>query len=94
MQEVSTKGAVGGSFTLTYRGETTRDITWDATADEFQSALEVNVSLIPYILEDTYAYSGLSHGSSRSRIYVRGCGYGGTHGGHTNTPVFTRKAAT
>ena len=30
----------GGTFTLTYRGETTEDIAWDATAAEIQSALE------------------------------------------------------
>jgi flagellar hook-associated protein 2 len=30
----------GGTFTLTYRGETTADIAWDATAAEIQTALE------------------------------------------------------
>jgi flagellar hook-associated protein 2 len=30
----------GGTFTLTYRGETTADIAWGATAAEIQSALE------------------------------------------------------
>lgn len=30
----------GGTFTLTYRGETTADIAWDATAGAIQTALE------------------------------------------------------
>ncbi len=30
----------GGTFNLTYRGETTADIAWDATAAEIQTALE------------------------------------------------------
>lgn len=30
----------GGTFTLTYRGETTAEIAWDATAAEIQAALE------------------------------------------------------
>lgn len=41
VQEVSTRGATGGTFTLTYEGEETADIPWDATADTFQAALEV-----------------------------------------------------
>ncbi len=31
----------GGTFTLTYRGETTADIAWDATAEQIEDALEL-----------------------------------------------------
>lgn len=41
MQEVSTRGAVGGTFTLAYEGEESEAIPWNATAAEFQAALEV-----------------------------------------------------
>lgn len=35
----------GGTFTLTYRGETTADIAWDATAGEIQAALEALITV-------------------------------------------------
>jgi flagellar hook-associated protein 2 len=35
----------GGTFTLTYRGETTTDIAWDATTGEIQTALEALTSV-------------------------------------------------
>lgn len=41
VQEVSMRGATGGAFTLSYRGETTAKIPWDATSDELQTVLEV-----------------------------------------------------
>lgn len=41
VQEVSTRGAVGGSFTLTFGGEETAEIPWNATADNVRAALEV-----------------------------------------------------
>lgn len=41
VQEVSTRGVVGGTFTLTYGGETTPGIPWNSTSDTLQAALEV-----------------------------------------------------
>jgi len=41
VQEVSLVGEpTGGTFRLTFRGEETADIPWDATAEELQAALE------------------------------------------------------
>ncbi|CAN0107764.1 unnamed protein product, partial [Hapterophycus canaliculatus] len=40
VQEVSTRGAVGGTFTLTYEGEESEAIQWNSTAAELQVALE------------------------------------------------------
>lgn len=39
---MSTRGVTGGYFTLTYEGETTEDIPWNATADKLQDILEVS----------------------------------------------------
>lgn len=39
-QTVTLSGAAGGTFTLTYSGNTTTDLDYDATAAEVQSALE------------------------------------------------------
>ncbi|CAN0479353.1 unnamed protein product, partial [Scytosiphon promiscuus] len=41
VQEVSTRGVVGGAFTLTYGGETTTEIPWNSTSATFQASLEV-----------------------------------------------------
>lgn len=41
VQEVSTRGTSGGGFFLTYEGEKTREIPWNATAGELQTAMEV-----------------------------------------------------
>ena len=41
-QEVSLSAVpASGTFTLTYRGETTTDINWDATKDDIEDALEL-----------------------------------------------------
>lgn len=41
VQEISTRASTGGSFTLMYNSETTKNISWDASSDEVQAALEV-----------------------------------------------------
>lgn len=38
---MSTRGVTGGTFTLSYVGEETTAIPWNATADTLQAALEV-----------------------------------------------------
>lgn len=45
VQEVSTRGATGGTFTLTYGGQETVAILWNATSDTFQAALEVGFAM-------------------------------------------------
>ncbi|CAN0529876.1 unnamed protein product, partial [Ectocarpus sp. 8 AP-2014] len=40
VQEVSTRGASGGTFTLSHGGEETAEIPWNATAATLQAALE------------------------------------------------------
>lgn len=44
VQEISTRASTGGSFTLTYNGETTKEIPWDASAEVLQAALEVRIT--------------------------------------------------
>lgn len=47
-QSVSLSGGPwGGTFTLTYGGQTTAAVDWDATADELRLALEALSNLIP-----------------------------------------------
>lgn len=41
VQEVSSRGVLGGTFTLTYGGDTTTEIPWNSTSDTVQAALEV-----------------------------------------------------
>ncbi len=46
-QQVSTGGATGGTFTLTFSGQTTTALAYNATAAQVQAALEALSNIAP-----------------------------------------------
>ncbi len=54
-QTLTDTGAADGKFTLSYRGQTTEELNWDATAEEVQAELE---SMVTVVDEDTLVCTG------------------------------------
>ncbi|MEI6404091.1 MAG: calcium-binding protein, partial [Actinomycetota bacterium] len=89
-------GVTGGTFTLTYAGETTRAIPWNATADVVRSALidlttigifDVDVTLLPQGW--SVAFTGDLSGRSIASLTAAG---GGLIGGTRTISVATTTA--
>lgn len=73
VQEVSTRGVVGGTFTLTYGGETTTEILWNSTSETVRAALEVRWEGLTWFVITVVYHMDCKLKTERKRAYGFKC---------------------